>query len=131
MKIVAPPRHTPVSIRSPGTPLRMTSVDARLDVLEPLEADHRLGVARPVASHLACSVVEREPLEADRAIRALHDLAVDVGLPAGSRRRDRNPRVAEPVPGQAPLHEVEVELLRRLVAHAHRWSNIEALAAGT
>ena len=42
MKIAQPPRHTPVSIRSPGTPVVDNPLDAGADVVEALEADHRL-----------------------------------------------------------------------------------------
>ena len=58
MKIVAPPRQTPVSIRSPGYAVVEDRLDAHSQIGQPLQPDHRVRPRRPVAALGASLLVD-------------------------------------------------------------------------
>ena len=113
MKMQAPPRQTPVSIRSPGTSSLMICSMQSLDVLHPAQPDHRLGAGRPVLADLPeLRVVGL--LDGDLEVDAPANRPTACAHPLLQRERPRRtPRGSVAVLGQgageAALQEVEVE----------------------
>ena len=107
MMIAAPPRQKPASIRSPGTPSASTVSTQRADVAQPLHADHRLRVDRPVAALLALLAGVQPILGGDSSMPACRSASVNEPDDAGRILAD----VGRPVERvhDGLLEQVEVE----------------------